>query len=141
MAFMLLISNWALFWRYRHVESWGEFDVLIPLVFVSVLYAFCDLVMPDKDAEDETLDLCEYHDREGKRYKKLQLILVVLSTIYIAHTTSSFAECVASAKFAMMAGLITLVALRTRRVWLDTVAAAALVVEAAIFMSLNLRVF
>jgi hypothetical protein len=141
MAFMLLIANWASFWRYSQVESWGELDVLIPLVFVSVLYAFCDLVIPDQDAAGETLDLCEYLDREGKRYKKLQLIVVVLSTIYIAHTTSSFVEWLASAKFAIIAGLITLVALRARRVWLDTVTAAALAVEAAIFMSIRLQAF
>ena len=48
MAFLLLLGNWASFWRMRDIQSWQALDVLIPLAFVSVLYAFCDLVMPDE---------------------------------------------------------------------------------------------
>lgn len=140
-AFMLLIANWATFWRKRSIESWSALDVLIPLVFVSVLYAFCDLVIPDKAVERGTIDLCEYHAQEGKRYKLVQLVLTFLAMLLIAHTASSVVQWGHAAKFAMLAALISMIALRTRRVWLDTATAAALTMLAGIFMLSNLRVF
>lgn len=48
MALMLLLGNWAAFWQMRDIRVWSGLEALIPLLFVSVLYAFCDLVMPDE---------------------------------------------------------------------------------------------
>lgn len=48
MALMLLLGNWAAFWQMRGIRDWSGSEALIPLLFVSVLYAFCDLVMPDE---------------------------------------------------------------------------------------------
>jgi hypothetical protein len=140
-AFMVLIGNWAAFWHSRNIQSWGALDVLIPLVFTSVLYAFCDLVMPDKPAEGETTDLRKYHAREGKRYKLLQLVFAVLVMLAMARTATSVAQWAAMAKFAILAALIGVVALRAQRVWLDTATAAVLTVLAIIFMVSSLRVF
>ena len=56
MAFMLLLGNWAAFWALRDTRSWGAVDVLVPLLFVGVLYAFCDLVMPDEPKDGQVLE-------------------------------------------------------------------------------------
>lgn len=140
-AFMVLIGNWAAFWRSHDVTSWTVLDVLIPLVFVSVLYAFCDLVMPDKPAGHEVLDLRVYHDREGKRYKLLQLIFACLALLLLAHRSHGFAEWLGASKFAIVAALIGGLALVARKVWLDTLTAAALTLLGMTFMVTNLRLF
>lgn len=31
-AFMLLIGNWATFWKLRNRQSWSTLDVLVPLL-------------------------------------------------------------------------------------------------------------
>ena len=58
-AFMLLVANWASLWRGHNVIAWSVLDVLTPLAYISILYAFCDLVMPDVQG-DAPLDLREY---------------------------------------------------------------------------------
>ena len=139
MAFMLLLGNWAQFWRFHGTESWGPLDVLIPLVFVGVLYAFCDLVVPEEPKQGEVLDLRDYHERQGRRYKTMQLAFSVLALLVIARSSSDFGQWLAASGFALIASACTLVALRTRRVWLDTAAAIVLVLIAPVFMWLNLR--
>lgn len=139
MAFMLLIGNWAQFWRFRDIQAWGALDVLAPLVFVGVLYAFCDLVMPDEPREGQLLDLRDHHARQGRRYKTMQLVFSVLALLVIAQNSSSFGRWLAASNFALIAATCTLVALRTRHAWLDTAAAVVLVSMAPIFMWMNLQ--
>lgn len=139
MAFMLLVGNWAQFWRLREVLAWGPIHVLEQLVFVGVLYAFCDLVMPDEPKQGELLDLRDYHARQGRRYKTMQLVFSVLALLVIAHATTSFDQWLGASAFALIATGCTVVALLTRRVWLDTVAAIVLVSMAPLFMWLNLQ--
>ena len=139
MAFMLLLGNWANFWRLRLTQAWGPLDVLEPLVFVGVLYAFCDLVVPDEPRDGETLDLREYHARQGRRYKTMHLAFALLALLVIAHRTSSFEEWLATSTFALIAATSTVVALRTRRAWLDTLAAIVLVAMALVFLWANLK--
>ena len=139
MAFMLLLGNWAQFWRFHDTDSWGPLDVLIPLVFVGVLYAFCDLVVPEEPKQGEVLDLRDYHERQGRRYKTMQLAFSVLALLVIARSSSDFGKWFAASGFALIASACTLVALRTRRVWLDTAAAIVLVLIAPVFMWLNLK--
>ena len=139
-AFMLLIGNWSALWGMRNTQVWGVPDVLIPLLYTSVLYAFCDMVMPDRPADGALVDLREYHVREGGRYKMLQLIFAVLVTGALARSATSISQWVGLASFAMLAALIGTVALRARSVWLDTATAAALTVMAGVFMVLRLHV-
>jgi hypothetical protein len=104
-----------------------------------VLYAFCDLVMPDEPTEGQVLDLRDYHARQGRRYKTMHLAFAALALLVIAHQTSSFGQWLAASAFALVAALCTVVALWTRRVWLDTLAALVLVSMAPAFLWLNLK--
>jgi hypothetical protein len=139
MAFMLLIGNWAQFWRFHDAGAWSPLDVLGPLVFVGVLYAFCDLVMPEEPKEGQELDLRDYHQRQGRRYKTMQLAFSVLAMLVIARGTSSIGHWFSGSGFALVAAACTLVALRTRSVWLDTAAAVVLVGMAPVFLWGNLQ--
>jgi hypothetical protein len=139
MAFMLLIGNWAKFWRFHDAGAWGPLDVLIPLVFVGVLYAFCDLVLPEEPKQGEVLDLREYHAHQGRRYKAMQLVFSVLAMLVLARSNSDFGTWFVKSGFALIAAACTVVALRTRRVWLDTAAAVVLALIAPVFMWTNLE--
>jgi hypothetical protein len=138
MAFMLLIGNWAKFWRFHDVRGWNALDVFVPLVFVSVLYAFCDLVIPEDPKEGQVLDLRDYHARQGRRYKTMQLALSVLATLVIARDHNTFAAWLAASSFALIAAACTIMALRTRRAWLDTAVAVVLLAMAPVYMWSNL---
>ncbi|MEO5628421.1 MAG: hypothetical protein ABIQ62_01480, partial [Thermomonas sp.] len=139
MAFMLLIGNWAQLWALHDIQAWRALDVLSPLVFVGVLYAFCDLVMPDEPKDGQLLDLRDYHTRQGRRYKTMHLVFAALALLVIALGSSGFGEWLGRSAFALIAALCTLVALRTHRVWLDTLVALVLVAMAPIFMWMNLK--
>ena len=139
MALMLLLGNWAAFWGMRGIQSWSALDVLTPLVFVGVLYAFCDLVVPDEPEDGETLDLRDYHDRQGRRYKTLQLAFSLLAMLVIARRSDNVSEWFAGAGFALVGAGCSLVALRTRRAWLDTAAAVVLVAMAPAFLWMHLQ--
>ena len=138
-AFMLLVANWAQFWSLRDIQAWHMLDVITPLVFVGVLYAFCDLVMPDEPVEGQVLDLRDYHARQGRRYKTMHLAFATLALLVIARQTSDFGQWLAAASFALIAVTCTVVALWTRRVWLDTLAAIVLVAMAPVFLWMNLK--
>lgn len=141
MAFMLLVGNWAKYWQLHDIRAWNALDVFVPLVFVGVLYAFCDLVMPEdpKEGEGQVLDLRDYHVRQGRRYKTMQLVFSVLATLVVARSSSTFAAWLATSTFALIAAACTIVALRTRRAWLDTAIAVVLVAMAPVYMWMNLR--
>ena len=139
MAFMLLVGNWAQFWRFRDAGTWSPLDVLGPLVFVGVLYAFCDLVMPEEPKEGQLLDLREYHVRQGRRYKTMQLVFSVVALLVIARDSSSVGHWFAASGFALVAAACTIVALRTRTTWLDTAAAVVLLAMAPPFLWMNLE--
>ena len=138
-AFMLLLANWAGLWRLRNTQVWGALDVLEPLLFVGVLYAFCDLVLPDEPKDGQSLDLRDYHARQGRRYKTVHLAFAVLAMLVIAHRSSDVGSWLSTAAFALIAAAVTLVALWTRRVWLDTATAIALFAMAPIFLWVNLK--
>ena len=140
MAFMLLVGNWAAFWKLHDTQAWSAVDVLIQLVFVSVLYAFCDLVMPDEPQRGEMLDLGEYHACQGRRYKTVQLLFALLALTVIANGSSSFGQWISASRFALTAAAFTAIALWTRRVWLDTLVAIAMAAMGVIFMWLSLGV-
>lgn len=139
MALMLLVGNWAQFWRYRDIHAWLPLEVLSPLVFVAVLYAFCDLVMPDEPKDGQVLDLRDYHARQGQRYKMMHLLFAVVALLFIARQSSGFGEWLKASTFALVAATCTVVALWTRRVWLDTLAAVVLVSMAPVFMWMHLE--
>jgi hypothetical protein len=139
MAFLLLLGNWASFWRMRDIQSWQALDVLTPLVFVGVLYAFCDMVVPEEPKDDQRLDLREYHAVQGQRYKMLLLAFAVLATLVIARMSSSVHEWLANASFALVAATCSVVALRSKRVWLDTLAAVVLLAMSPVFLWLHLQ--
>jgi hypothetical protein len=138
MAFMLLVGNWAQFWRFHDTQAWSALDVLTPLVFVGVLYAFCDLVMPEEPKEGQVLDLRDHHAHQGRRYKTMQLAFSVLALLVIARDSSDFGKWFAASGFALVAAACTVVALWTRRAWLDTAVAIVLVLMAPVFMWMNL---
>lgn len=139
-AFMLLIGNWSALWGLKDKQAWSALDVLIPVLYISVLYAFCDLVMPDKPEAGAVMDLREYHVRQGKRYKVLQLIFSVLVVGAIAHSTTSVREWAEASVFGIIAVVMAVVALRARTVWLDTATSAGFAVLAAAFMVGRLQV-
>jgi hypothetical protein len=137
-AFMLLVANWAQFWSLRDIQAWRPLDVMTPLVFVGVLYAFCDLVMPEEPKEGQVLDLRDHHAHQGRRYKTMQLAFSVLALLVIARDSSDFGKWFAASGFALVAAACTVVALWTRRAWLDTAVAIVLVLMAPVFMWMNL---
>ena len=139
MAIMLLVANWASMWRLHDIQAWRPLDVISPLVFVGVLYAFCDLLMPDEPRDGQLLDLRDYHAHQGRRYKTMHLVFAVLALLLIAYQSSSFGSWLSGSAFALVAATCTVVALRTRRVWLDTLAVIVLVAMAPVFMWLSLR--
>lgn len=138
-AFMLLVGNWAKFWRFHDAGTWRPLDVLIPLVFVGVLYAFCELVMPEEPKQGEVLDLREYHAHQGRRYKTMQLVFSVLAVLVIARSSSDIGRWFAVSSFALIAAACSVVALRTRRAWLETAAAIVLVLIAPVYMWMSLE--
>lgn len=139
-AFMVLVGNWASFWQRRDWHAWGPLDVLIPLVFIGVLYAFCDLVMPDEPKEDQMLDLRDYHAQQGTRYKAMHLLFAMLALLVIARSSSDFEQWLDGATFALIAAVTTAISLGAgRRVWLDTLAAIVLVMLAPLFMWASLQ--
>ncbi len=133
-AFMVLVGNWAQFWRFRSIQVWHPLDVLSPLIFVGLLYAFCELVMPEEPKDGQLLDLCEYHTRQGRRYKTMHLAFAIAALVVITTRVTAFGEWLHSSGFGLIAAMATVVALWTRRVWLDTMAAIVLVSMAPIFM-------
>lgn len=133
-AAMVLVGNWASFWNRRGIESWGAMDVLMPLVFIGVLYAFCALLVPDAPRDGETLDLREYHTRHGRRYVATHLVFALLALLAIAVRSTSAGAWLHDASFALAATALTVIALVTRRAWLDILAAIALVALSAGFM-------
>lgn len=138
-ALMILIGNWASFWQRRDWSVWEPLDVLIPLVFIGVLYGFCDLVMPDEPREGQILDLREYHERYGRRYKAIHLVFAMLAMVVIATRAGSFREWLEHATFALLAATSTAIALAARRTWLDTLAAIVLASMAPLFMWTSLQ--
>ena len=139
-ALMVLVGNWASFWRQRDWQAWGTLDVLIPLVFIGVLYAFCDLVMPDERKEGQVLDLRDYHAQQGRRYKAMHLVFATLALLGIARGSSDFEQWLDGATFALIAAVTTVISLSARRrVWLDTLAAIVLVMLAPLFMWASLQ--
>ncbi len=114
MACMLLVGNWAQFWQFHDTQAWHVLDVLSPLGFVSVLYAFCDLVMPDEPKDGQVLNLRDYHMRQGRRYKTMHLMFTTLALLIIARKVSGFEEWFAASSFALIAATCTVVALWTR---------------------------
>lgn len=133
-AFMVLVGNWASFWGLRDLQVWRPLDVLIPLVFIGVLYAFCNLVLPERPADGAMVDLRDYHAQQGRRYVWVQLVFALLATLVIARGTSTFWQWLDAARFALLAALCSAIALRARSRWLDTLAATALLVLASVFM-------
>lgn len=125
--------------HFGFTQAWGPLDVLMPLLFVGVLYAFCDLVMPDAPKDGRVLDLREYHARQGHRYKTLQLLFAVLALVVIALRSRDVGDWLAGSHFAAVAVVCSLVALRTRRVWLDTVATLVLLGMAPISLWMHLQ--
>ena len=138
-AFGALVGNWAAFWRLREMQSWSALDVLSPLLFVSVLYAFCDLVMPQEPKEGQILDLRRYHELQGRRYKTMQLVFSLLALGVIAERGVGFSDWLTASRFALIAATCSVVALWTRRVWLDTLTAIILVLMAPTFMWMQLK--
>lgn len=139
-AFMLLIGNWASFWRRSHnVTTWGAFDVLLQLTFLSVLYVYCDLVMPDKPVAGETLDLREFHERFGRRYVFALMVFSMFSMLMLAHLANGFVPWLDSARYSIIATLITWIALRARSVRLDTAAAVGQAVLTTVYMVVRLQ--
>jgi hypothetical protein len=69
----------------------------------------------------------------------MQLVFSVLALLVIARSSSDFGKWFVASAFALIAGVCTVVALRTRRVWLDTAAAVVLVLMAPVFMWMNLE--
>ena len=139
MALMLLLGNWAAFWQMRGISDWSGSEALVPLLFVSVLYAFCDLVMPEEPRDGSVLDLRAYHEHQGRRYKMLQLAFSVLAILVIARRSPSLLDGLSNSGFALVAATCSIVALRTRRVWLDTAAAVVLVAMSPLFLWMHLR--
>lgn len=133
-GFMILIGNWASFWQQRNIQSWGALDILVPLIFIGVLYAFCDLLMPDMPGEGGSLDLREYHASHGRRYVMTHLVFASLAMLVIARNAGSFEQWLGASRFALVAAAASTVALFTRRAWLDTAAATLLALLAVLFM-------
>ena len=139
-ALMVLVGNWASFWRQRDWQAWGPLDVLIPLVFIGVLYAFCDLVMPDERKEGQVLDLRDYHAQQGRRYKAMHLVFATLALLVSARSSCDFEPWLDGETFALIAAVTTVISLSARRrVWLDTLAAIVLVMLAPLFMWASLQ--
>ena len=59
--------------------------------------------------------------------------------IRVARSSSSVGDWLANAVFALVAAACSVVALRTRRVWLDTAAAAVLLAMAPVFLWMHLQ--
>ncbi|MDI1253053.1 hypothetical protein [Thermomonas sp.] len=95
--------------------------------------------MPDEPKQGQVLDLRDYHARQGRRYKTMHLVFAVVALLVIAHQSRDFSEWLAASAFALIAATCTVVALRTRRVWLDTLAAIVLVAMAPIFLWMKLK--
>lgn len=133
-AFMLLIGNWAAFWRQHTTTGWDALDVLLQLVFLSVLYVFCDLVMPEMPAAHEILDLRVFHARQGKRYVVAQMLFAALAMLLISREASRFWQWLEWARYPTLGVLLGVIALRARSVWLDTAAAAGAAILASVYM-------
>lgn len=138
-AFMLLVGNWAHFWALHRIQAWHAPDVILPLVFIGVLYAFCDLVMPDEPREGQGLDLRDYHARQGRRYKTMHLAFATLALLVIARDASGFDAWFTASRFALVGAACTAVALWTRRTWLDTAAVTVLILMTPFYMWINLE--
>ncbi|MFL6591145.1 MAG: hypothetical protein ACJ8GK_00340 [Luteimonas sp.] len=133
-AFMLLIGNWAAFWRQHATTGWGGLDILLQLVFLGVLYVFCDLVMPDMPAGDEILDLRVFHERQGKRYVVAQTLFAALAMLLIAREATGFWQWLDWARYPTIGVLLGMIALRARSVWLDSAAATGVAILASVYM-------
>ncbi len=138
-AFMLLIGNWAAFWHVHNVQTWPMTDVLIRLTYVGILYAFCELVMPEAGTEGP-LDLREYHAREGHRYKLLLLVFTTVVILALVRSATGFVNWLEMAKFAILAEANVLLALRARSVRLDTATAVVQVALTLVYMMSTLKI-
>jgi hypothetical protein len=137
---MLLVGNWSVFWDMRNMKSWGVLDVLVPLVFTSLLYALCDIVMPDTPADGAAVDLREYHLREGRRYKMLMLVFSVVVIGAIMQSSTGLADWARKSEFAFAAVVVAVVAIRARSTWMDTATSVAFVALSSAFMVSSLKV-
>ncbi|THD36403.1 MAG: hypothetical protein E7773_07795 [Sphingomonas sp.] len=126
-AFALVVGNWASFWQLHTIETWPFHRIMIGLAFMISFYAFCALVIPEV-VRGQPLNLGEFHEHEGRRYIIAHIIFAGLAMIQLALPTTSFMGWLLAARFALLASLLSFVALFTRRVWLQAVAAISLAV-------------
>lgn len=124
-AFALVVGNWASFWQLHTVEAWPFYRIMIGLAFMISFYAFCALVIPEV-VRGQPLDLGAFHEREGKRYIIAHMVFAGLAMIQLALPTTSFTEWLLAARFALLASLLSVVALLTTKVWLQGAAAMCL---------------
>ncbi|MBS0431205.1 MAG: hypothetical protein JSS21_02200 [Proteobacteria bacterium] len=66
-AMLLAIGNWASFWGMRSVTSWPSWTVLLCVIVMVALYAFCALVTPEFPNEAR-IGSADFHRREQPRY-------------------------------------------------------------------------
>lgn len=80
-AFAVVIANWGAFWGTQGDPDWPPLRVIAWITSMTSLYAFCALVIPD--VARDTLNLREFHEREGRRYIIAHNLFAALAIVLV----------------------------------------------------------
>lgn len=76
-AFALVIGNWGALWGVRLDPDWTPLRVIAWLIPMISLFACADLVVPEVEP-GKSLNLKEFHEREGRRYIIAHIVFAML---------------------------------------------------------------
>jgi hypothetical protein len=79
-AALLLAGNWISLWDFRRFPTISLATIAVGFVFSVLVYCICALVSPDFERGD-TLDMRDFHEREGRTYMGFAGVAVVLSIV------------------------------------------------------------
>jgi hypothetical protein len=87
-ALVLVISNWISLWDFHTVTKITAAAISVGFAFSILVYLACALLSPDFD-KDGTLDLREFHERQGATYMGAMFVTLIASIVVNAAAASS----------------------------------------------------
>lgn len=86
-ALALVISNWISLWDFHAFSKISAAEISVGFAFSILIYLACALLSPD--FESGTMDLREFHERQGATYMGAMFVVLIVSVILNAAAASS----------------------------------------------------
>ena len=90
-ALVLVIGNWISLWDFHAFSKITAWTIAIGFGFSILVYLACALLTPDfeRDGTDGTLDLGEFHQRQGATYMGAMFATLIASVVINAVAAST----------------------------------------------------